>query len=168
MKPKGKKAGGRKSEQHPYHPHPTPSSVQSAVECAHQELVSTATSERARIDHQPFQQSSSARKEPSSAKVRMQLYLNISQPHKDEHGLACMKSVGSQSIKKSVGSQSILKSVGSQSILKSVGSQSILKSVGSQSISACSAAYMGQRADPLDLYGKEQDVPTLHESPSYG
>ena len=31
MKPLRKNAGGRKSEQHPYHPHPKPSSVQSAV-----------------------------------------------------------------------------------------------------------------------------------------
>ena len=31
IKPQKKKAGGRKSEQHLYHPHPKPSSVQSAV-----------------------------------------------------------------------------------------------------------------------------------------
>ena len=48
-----KNAGDRKSEQHPYHPQPKPSTVQSAVGCAHQESVSTATNERARIDHQP-------------------------------------------------------------------------------------------------------------------
>ena len=30
MKPQRKNAGGRKSEQHPYHPYPKPSSVQSA------------------------------------------------------------------------------------------------------------------------------------------
>ena len=65
MKPQRKNAGGRKSEQHLYHSHPKPSSVQSAVECAHQESVSTATNERARFDHQPSQQSSSARNEPS-------------------------------------------------------------------------------------------------------
>ena len=65
MKPQRKNAGGRKSEQHPYHPHPKPSSVQSAVGGAHQESVSTATKEHARIDHQPSQQSSSARNEPS-------------------------------------------------------------------------------------------------------
>ncbi len=66
IKPQRKNAGGRKSEQHPYHPHPKPSSVQSAVGGAHQESVSTATNEHARIDHQPSQQSSSARNEPSS------------------------------------------------------------------------------------------------------
>ena len=67
IKPQRKNAGGRKSEQHPYHPHPKPSSVQSAVGGVHQESVSTATNEHARIDHQPSQQSSSARKEPSSS-----------------------------------------------------------------------------------------------------
>ena len=51
IKPQRKNAGGRKSKQHPYHPHPKPSSVQSAVGGAHQELVSTATNEHARIDH---------------------------------------------------------------------------------------------------------------------
>ena len=51
----------QKSEQHPYHPQPKPLSVQSAVGCVHQELVSTATNEYARIDHQPSQ-----RNEPSS------------------------------------------------------------------------------------------------------
>ena len=64
---KKKNPGGRKNEQHPYHPHPKPSSVQSAIEGAHQESVSTTTNEHARIDHQPSQQSSSARKEPSSS-----------------------------------------------------------------------------------------------------
>ena len=64
MKPQRKDAGGRKSEQHPYHPHPKPSSVQSAAGCAHQETVSTATNERARTDHRPSQQSSSAWNEP--------------------------------------------------------------------------------------------------------
>ena len=39
------------AKEHPYHPHPKPSSVQSAVGDAHQESVSTATSEHARIDH---------------------------------------------------------------------------------------------------------------------
>ena len=57
-----KNAGGRKSEQHPYH-----LSVQSAVGGAHQESHSTATKEHARTDHQPSQQSSSARNEPSSS-----------------------------------------------------------------------------------------------------
>ena len=65
FKPQRKNAGGRKSEQRPYHPCPEPSSVQSAVGGAHQESVSTATNERARIDHQPSQQSSSARNELS-------------------------------------------------------------------------------------------------------
>ena len=64
-KPQRKNAGGRKSEQHPYHPHPKPSFVQSAVGDAHQESISTATNEHAKIDHQPSQQSSSARNEPS-------------------------------------------------------------------------------------------------------
>ena len=66
IKPQRKNAGGRKSEQHPYHPHPKPLSVQSAVRVAHQESVSTATNEHARIDHRPSQQSLSARNEPSS------------------------------------------------------------------------------------------------------
>ena len=56
---------GRKSEQHPYHPHPKLLSGQSAEGGAHQELVSTATIEHARIDHQPSQQAPSARNEPS-------------------------------------------------------------------------------------------------------
>ena len=54
-------------QQHPYHPHPKPSSVQSAAGGAHQESVSTDTNEHARIDHQPSQQSSSARNESSSS-----------------------------------------------------------------------------------------------------
>ena len=58
-------AGGKKSEQHPYHPHPKPSSVQSAEGGAHQESASLATNEHARIDHQPSQQASSARNELS-------------------------------------------------------------------------------------------------------
>ena len=64
IKPQRRNAGGRESEQHSYHPQPKPSSVQSAVECVHQESVSTATSERTRFDHQPPQKSSSARNEP--------------------------------------------------------------------------------------------------------
>ena len=64
-KPQRKNAGGRMSKQHPYHPHPKPSSVQSVVGSAHQESVSTATKEHAKFDHQPSQQSSSARNEPS-------------------------------------------------------------------------------------------------------
>ena len=51
----------------PYHPHPKPSSAQSAVGGTHQESVSTATYEHAGIDHQPSQQFSSARNEPSSS-----------------------------------------------------------------------------------------------------
>ena len=35
----------RQSMQHPYHPYPKPSSVQSAVGCAHQGPDSTATNE---------------------------------------------------------------------------------------------------------------------------
>ena len=66
IKVQRKNTGGRKSKQHPYYPHPKPLSVQSAVGDTHQESVSTATNEHARIDHQPSQQSSSARKEPSS------------------------------------------------------------------------------------------------------
>ena len=57
----------RKSEQHPYHPHPNPSSVQSAVEGAHQESISTATNEHAKIVHQRSQQFSSARNEQLSS-----------------------------------------------------------------------------------------------------
>ena len=63
IKPQRKNAGGRKSQLHPYHPYPKASSLQSAVGGAHQESVSTATNEHARIDHQPSQQSSSARNE---------------------------------------------------------------------------------------------------------
>ena len=65
MKPQRKNAGGRKSEQHLYHSHPKPSSVQSAVGCAHQESASTAANERAGTDHRPSRKSSSARNEPS-------------------------------------------------------------------------------------------------------
>ena len=46
---KEKNSGGRKSEQHPYHLHPKPSSAQSVVGDAHQESVSTATKGRAGI-----------------------------------------------------------------------------------------------------------------------
>ena len=69
MRPQRKGAEGRKSEQHPYHPHPKPSSVQRALGCAHQESVSTATNENAKTDHQPSQKSSSARNEPSSSYI---------------------------------------------------------------------------------------------------
>ena len=65
LKPQKKNAGGRKSE-HPIHPHPKRSSVQSVVGDAHQESVSTAANDDARLDHQSSQQSSSARNEPSS------------------------------------------------------------------------------------------------------
>ena len=64
-----KNAGGRKSQQHPYHPHPKPSSVQSTVGGAHQESVSIATNEHERIDHQASQQFSSARNKPLSLDV---------------------------------------------------------------------------------------------------
>ena len=66
MKPQRKNSRGRKSKQQPYHPHPKPSFVQSAVGSVHQESVSASTNEYARINHQPSQQSSSARNEPSS------------------------------------------------------------------------------------------------------
>ena len=60
MKPQRRNPGDvRKSEQHPNHPNPKPSSVQSAVGDAHQELVSTATNDYARIERQPSQDSSS-------------------------------------------------------------------------------------------------------------
>ena len=57
MKLQRKNAGGRKGEQLPYHfdLHSKPLSVQSAVVCVHQESVSTATNECARIDHHPSQ-----------------------------------------------------------------------------------------------------------------
>ena len=65
MKLQRKDAGGRKSEQHPSHPHPKPSSVQGAVECVHQKSDSTATNECARLDHQSSPESSSAGNQPS-------------------------------------------------------------------------------------------------------
>ena len=40
IKPRRKNAGGWKGEQHPYHPYPKPSSVQSAVRGGHPESVS--------------------------------------------------------------------------------------------------------------------------------
>ena len=70
MKPQRKNAGGRKSEQQTNHPEPKPSSVQSAVECAHQESDSAATKEHTRTDVQPSQKSSSARNQPSQSLVR--------------------------------------------------------------------------------------------------
>ena len=66
IKPQRRNAEGKKSEQHPYHPQPKPSSAQSAVGDAHQKSVSTPTIEHTKIDHQPSQQSSSARNDPSS------------------------------------------------------------------------------------------------------
>ena len=45
MKPQRKNAGGRKSEQHPNHPQPEPSSVPSAVGGTHQESDSTVCNE---------------------------------------------------------------------------------------------------------------------------
>ena len=59
----------RRSEQHPYHPQPKPSSVQSAVGSAHQELHLTATNEHARTVHQPSPNPSSARNQPSASSV---------------------------------------------------------------------------------------------------
>ena len=53
MKPQKKDAGGKKSMQPPNHSQPKPSSVQSAVGCAHPESDSTVTNEHARADHQP-------------------------------------------------------------------------------------------------------------------
>ena len=50
MKLQRKNAGDRESEQHPYYPQAKPSSVQSVVGVAHQDSVSTATNECARID----------------------------------------------------------------------------------------------------------------------
>ena len=43
MKLQRRNAGGKKSEQHPYHPHPKPLCVKSVVGCAHQESVCTAS-----------------------------------------------------------------------------------------------------------------------------
>ena len=65
MKLQRKNAIGRQSKQHPYHPQPKSSSVQNAVGSAHQESVSTATNEHARICYQPSQKSLSGRNEPS-------------------------------------------------------------------------------------------------------
>ena len=66
MKAQRKYAVGRKRQQHPYHPQPKPTSVQSAVGGAHQDSDSTATNERAKTDHQPSQKSSSAKNRPQS------------------------------------------------------------------------------------------------------
>ena len=66
MRPQMKNAGGRKSRQQPYHPQSKPSSAESAVVCVHQEAVSTATNECARIDHQPLSKSLFVRNDPSS------------------------------------------------------------------------------------------------------
>ena len=46
MKPQRRNAGDRKSQHHSIHPNANPLFIQSAVECAHQESVSTATNER--------------------------------------------------------------------------------------------------------------------------
>ena len=48
MKPQRRNAGDRKSQHHSIHPNANPLFIQSAVECAHQESVSTATNERAK------------------------------------------------------------------------------------------------------------------------
>ena len=65
-KPRRKDAVGRKSEQHPNHPQPKPSSVQSAVGCVHRESDSSATNEHAKTDHQTFSKSLTARNQPSN------------------------------------------------------------------------------------------------------
>ena len=53
MKLQKKDAGGRKIEQPPNHPQPMPSTVQSAVGCAHPESDSTATNGYPRTDPLP-------------------------------------------------------------------------------------------------------------------
>ena len=64
---KRKDVGGRKSEQQYLdHSQPKPSPVQSVIKSASQEPDSTATSERARTDHQPSKKLPSARNQPSS------------------------------------------------------------------------------------------------------
>ena len=81
IKPQRKNAGGKKSE-HPIHPHPKPSSVRSAVGVVHQESVSTATNEHARIDNKPSQQFWSARNEPSSLRSRHALSQDLKKKKK--------------------------------------------------------------------------------------
>ena len=73
MKTQRKNAGGGKSEQHPCHPQPKLSSVQSTEGCAHQESVSTAINDRARIDDQPSKNSWPVRNESSCVKM---MYIN--------------------------------------------------------------------------------------------
>ena len=73
----------QKKQHNPYHPQPKPSSVQSTVGCAHQELDSTATSEHVRTDHQPSQKSPPARNQPSG---------NAQEPVCRRHLGACINS----------------------------------------------------------------------------
>ena len=81
VKTQRKNAGGRNSK-HPINPHPKPLSVQSAVRGVHQESVSTATNEHARIDHQSSQQSWSARNETSSSSYLVSWYFEPSRPQR--------------------------------------------------------------------------------------
>ena len=77
MKQQRKDAGSRKSEQHPNHPEPKPSSVQSVVGSALQESDTTATNKRARTDLQPSQKSLSVRNQPSSSTHTNVVYLGL-------------------------------------------------------------------------------------------
>ena len=54
-----------------YYPQSKPSSVQSAVGCAHHESISTASIEHARTDYQPSQKCSSPRNQPSHIRSLM-------------------------------------------------------------------------------------------------
>ena len=68
-------------EQHPNHPQPKSLSFQSAVGCGHQESVSTATNEHARIDCQPSPKSLSARNHPLSSSISHHQYINQYKVH---------------------------------------------------------------------------------------
>ena len=76
MKLQVKKAGGGKREQHPSHPRPKPSSVQSAVGCARQGSDPIATKKHVRTDHQPSQKSSYARNQPSHYQTDVTVMFN--------------------------------------------------------------------------------------------
>ena len=69
MKPQRKDAAGRNCE-HPNHPQPKPSPVQSSIGSVHQESDFTAVSKNAKTDHQPSPKSLSARNQPSSVRVQ--------------------------------------------------------------------------------------------------
>ena len=70
MKPQRKDAGERKIEEHPNHPQPKPSPVQSAVGSACTSRIRlTATNDYAGNDHQPSPKSSSATNRPPSSSV---------------------------------------------------------------------------------------------------